>query len=97
MKPTPRRPLVIALCGAIGAAAISLGRPVPERPAASVLDAGSRASVAPRWRTRVDTLRRGEPLVTVFYIVLGIIDHNEYILISIQIMSILKKVKLSDI
>ena len=64
MKPTPRRPLVIALCGAIGAAAISFGRPVPERPAASVLDAGSRASVAPRWRTRVDTLRRGEPLVT---------------------------------
>lgn len=54
--------LVAAGCVAVGAVAISLGRPVPERPAASVLDAGSRASIGARWRTRVDTVRRGEPL-----------------------------------
>ncbi len=46
----------------IGAAAIALGRPVVERPAASVLAAGPRVSVASRWRTNVDTIRRGEPL-----------------------------------
>ncbi len=65
MKRTPLRLLVAAMCVAIGATAISLGRPVPERPAAHVLNAGARAYVAPRWRTRVDTVRRGEPLVTV--------------------------------
>lgn len=51
------------------AAAVTIGRPVFGRPAASVLDAAPRAStpltVAPRWRTRVDTVRRGELLVTV--------------------------------
>lgn len=54
--------LVAAGCLAIGAAAIALGRPVQERPAASVLAAGPRVSVAARWRTQVDTIRSGEPL-----------------------------------
>ncbi len=57
--------LVAAALVAVGAGAISLGRPVRERPAASVLDAGSRASIASRWRTRVDTVQRGELLVSV--------------------------------
>ncbi len=65
MNRTPRRLFVAAVCGAVGAAAISLGRPVRERPAASVLDAGSRASAAPRWLTRTDTVRSGELLLTV--------------------------------
>ena len=54
--------LVAAGCLGIGAAAIGLGRPVQERPAASVLAAGPRVSVAARWRTKVDTIRTGEPL-----------------------------------
>ncbi|HYW32714.1 MAG TPA: peptidoglycan DD-metalloendopeptidase family protein [Gemmatimonas sp.] len=53
----------------LGAAAISIGRPVSGRPAASVLVAGPRVSAAPalvnRWRTQVDTVRRGELLVSV--------------------------------
>lgn len=57
-----RKLLVAAGCLGIGAAAIALGRPVQERPAASVLAAGHRVSIAARWRTRVDTIRRGEPL-----------------------------------
>ena len=57
-----RKLLVAAGCLGIGAAAIALGRPVKERPAASVLAAGPRVSVAARWRTTVDTIRRGEPL-----------------------------------
>lgn len=65
MNRTPLRLLVAALCIAVGAAAISLGRPVRERPAASVLAAGSRTSMAPRWFTRTDTVRNGEPLVAV--------------------------------
>ena len=65
MKRTPIRLLIAATCVVVGAAAISLGRPVPERPAASLLDAGSRASITPPWRTRVDTVRRGEPLLAV--------------------------------
>ena len=65
MSRTPIKLLVAAMCIAVGAVAISLGRPVPERPAASVLDAGSRASIASRWQTRVDTVRKGEPLVAV--------------------------------
>jgi len=56
------RLLVAAVCLGLGAAAIAIGRPVTERPAASVLAAGPRVSVASRWRTRVDTVRRGEPL-----------------------------------
>jgi murein DD-endopeptidase MepM/ murein hydrolase activator NlpD len=60
---TSSRKLVVAAgCLGIGAAAIALGRPVVERPAASVLAAGPRVSVAARWRTTVDTIRRGEPL-----------------------------------
>ncbi|WP_411279933.1 M23 family metallopeptidase [Gemmatimonas sp.] len=51
------------LCAGVGATAIALGRPVPERPAATVLAAGSRVSVASKWRVRVDTVRRGEPLI----------------------------------
>ncbi|MCO4100855.1 MAG: hypothetical protein HEQ38_15985 [Gemmatimonas sp.] len=54
--------LVAAGCLGIGAAVIALGRPVQERPAASVLAAGPRVSVAARWRTKTDTIRRGEPL-----------------------------------
>lgn len=57
-----RKLLVAAGCLGIGAAAIALGRPVQERPAARVLAAGPRVSVAARWRTTVDTIRRGEPL-----------------------------------
>ena len=57
-----RKLLVAAGCLGIGAAAIALGRPVQERPAASVLAAGPRVSVAARWRTKVDTIRRGEAL-----------------------------------
>ncbi len=57
--------LSAAVLTAVGAGAIALGRPVRERPAASVLDAGSRVSIAPRWYTRVDTVRRGELLVAV--------------------------------
>lgn len=53
------------LCAGIGATAIALGRPVPERPAATVLAAGSRVSVASKWRVRVDTVKQGEPLVAV--------------------------------
>ena len=65
MKSTPRRLLVAAMCAAVGATAISLGRPVPERPASRVLTAGTRASIVSRWRTKVDTVHRGEPLVRV--------------------------------
>jgi murein DD-endopeptidase MepM/ murein hydrolase activator NlpD len=65
LKRAPRSLLIAATFVAVGAAAISLGRDVPDYPAASVLDAGSRASVASPWNTRVDTVRRGEPLVKV--------------------------------
>lgn len=57
-----RKLLVAAGCLGIGAAVIALGRPVKERPAASVLAAGPRVSVAARWRTNIDTIRSGEPL-----------------------------------
>ncbi len=59
------RLLMATLCAGIGATAIALGRPVPERPAATVLAVGSRVSVASKWRVRVDTVKRGEPLVAV--------------------------------
>ena len=54
----------------LGAAAITFGRPVRTRPAATVLAAGLRPSeaplpVAPKWRTRVDTVRKGELLLGV--------------------------------
>ncbi len=57
--------LVAAGCLGLGAAVIALGRPIVERPAASILDAGPRVSVASKWRTRVDTVHRGELLVRV--------------------------------
>ncbi len=61
--------LVAAASLAFGAAVTLYGRPVTGRPAASVLDAGFRASVPPvvasRWRVRVDTVRRGELLLAV--------------------------------
>ncbi|MFO0072373.1 MAG: M23 family metallopeptidase [Gemmatimonas sp.] len=59
---TTRTQLVAAGCLGIGAAVIALGRPVQERPAASVRAAGPRVSVAASWRLKVDTIRRGEPL-----------------------------------
>ena len=59
------RLLMATLCAGIGATAIALGRPVPKRPAATVLAAGSRVAVASKWRLRVDTVKRGEPLVAV--------------------------------
>ena len=65
MKRALLRLLFAAIAVAAGVTAITLGRPVPDHPAASVLDAGSRASVGPLWRIRVDTLRRGEPLLAV--------------------------------
>jgi len=49
----------------LGAAALTYGRPVPNRPAASVLEAGPRVSVAARWRSRTDSLKRGESIVAV--------------------------------
>jgi murein DD-endopeptidase MepM/ murein hydrolase activator NlpD len=49
----------------LGAAALTYGPPVPNRPAASVLEAGPRVSVASRWRTRTDSLKRGETVVQV--------------------------------
>ena len=49
----------------LGAAAVTYGPPVPNRPAASVLDAGPRASVAARWITHTDSLKRGESVVAV--------------------------------
>jgi murein DD-endopeptidase MepM/ murein hydrolase activator NlpD len=57
--------LVAAGCLGLGAAAIAIGRPLEERPAASVLATGPRVSVASRWRTHVDTVKRGEPLSAV--------------------------------
>ena len=57
--------LLAAACVAVGAGAISLGRPVRERPAATVLDAGPRASIVSRLQTRVDTVQRGELLLAV--------------------------------
>ena len=65
MTSARERLLMATLCAGIGATAIALGRPVPERPAATVLAAGSRVSVASKWRVRVDTVKRGEPLVAV--------------------------------
>ncbi len=65
MTSTRARLLMATLCAGVGAAAIALGRPIPERPAATVLAAGSRVSVASKWRIRVDTIKRGEPLVAV--------------------------------
>lgn len=50
---------------ALAAAALNYGSPVPDRPAAAVLSAGPRASMAARWRTRTDSLKRGESLVAV--------------------------------
>lgn len=75
MNRTPLRLLVAASCVAVGAAAISLGSPFRERPAASVLDAGSRTSNTPRWFTRTDTVKSGEPLVSVLE--RAGIDHDE--------------------
>jgi len=59
------RLLIAAGCLGLGAAAIAIGRPVKERPAASVLAAGPRLSIASAWRERVDTVHRGEPLFAV--------------------------------
>ena len=56
---------VAAVTLAMGAAALTYGRPVPDRPAATVLSAGPRAFVASRWRIRTDSLKRGESLVAV--------------------------------
>lgn len=65
MTSTRARLLMATLCAGVGAAAITLGRPLGDRPAATVLAAGSRVSVAAKWRLRVDTIKRGEPLVAV--------------------------------
>ena len=65
MTSARERLLMATLCAGIGATAIALGRPVPERPAATVLAAGSRVSATANWRVRVDTVKRGEPLVAV--------------------------------
>ena len=59
------RLLIATVCAGIGATAIALGPPILERPAATVLAAGSRVSVASKWRVRVDTVKWGEPLVAV--------------------------------
>ena len=57
--------LLAAVCVAVGVETISLGHPVRVRPAASVLDAGPRISITSRWRTRTDTVQRGEALSAV--------------------------------
>ena len=59
------RLLMATVCAGIGATTVALGRPVPERPAANVLAVVSRVSVAAKWRLRVDTVKRGEPLIAV--------------------------------
>ena len=50
---------------ALGAAALTYGRPVPYRPAATVLAAGPRALVPARFRIRTDSIHRGESIVAV--------------------------------
>ncbi|MEP6766145.1 MAG: M23 family metallopeptidase [Gemmatimonadaceae bacterium] len=50
---------------ALGAAALTYGRPVPNRPAASVLAVGPRVLVPARFRIRTDSIRRGESVVAV--------------------------------
>lgn len=66
-----RLPLLFAAATmSLGAAALTFGRPVHTRPAATVLAAGPRAFRAPapvmtKWRTRTDTVRQGELLVAV--------------------------------
>lgn len=60
------RTLAVALGALVlGGVVISRSRPVPLRPAGSVLGAAARDAAAERWRTRTDTLRSGEPVVTV--------------------------------
>lgn len=65
MTSTRARLLMATLCTGVGATAIALGRPIPERPAATRLVARSGGSVSPNWRVRVDTVKRGELLVAV--------------------------------
>ena len=59
------RALVIAV-GAlmVGGVVLSRSRPVAVRPAGALLDGGARANASP-WQTRVDTVRQGEPVVSV--------------------------------
>lgn len=64
MKKSPTTWLLAAGVLGLGAVALKYGTPVTNRPAASVLSAGPRASVAAKWRTRTDSLKRGETLVT---------------------------------
>lgn len=64
MRRSFRNLLVAGGCLVVGAAALSIGKPVPDRPAADVLAAGPRVSV-PSWRIHTDTVQRGEPLLTV--------------------------------
>ena len=66
MKKAPYAPWLLgAFILGLGAASLTYGRPVPNRPAASVLEVGPRVSVAARWRTRTDSLKRGESIVAV--------------------------------
>lgn len=65
MKKTYGTWLLAAATLGLGAAALTYGRPVPNRPAASVLAAGPRASLTGRFRIRTDSLKRGESLVAV--------------------------------
>ncbi len=60
------RTLAIA-CGALllGGVVLSRSRPLPERPAGAVLDGTAREVARARWRTRTDTLHRGEQVATV--------------------------------
>jgi murein DD-endopeptidase MepM/ murein hydrolase activator NlpD len=57
--------LLAASILALAGAALVYGSPVPDRPAATVLSAGPRVPIAARWRTRTDSVRRGESLVAV--------------------------------
>ena len=65
MTRTIRNLLVACGCIVVGAAALSVGRKIPDRPAADVLAAGPRIPVPSLWKTHTDTVQRGEPLFTV--------------------------------
>ena len=65
MKKTYATWLLAAATAGLGAAALTYGPPVPNRPAASVLAAGPRVSITGRFRIRTDSLKRGESVVAV--------------------------------
>ena len=57
--------LVAGGCLVVGAVALSVGRPITDRPVSEVLEPGPRLAPPSPWSTRTDTLQRGEPLLAV--------------------------------